>query len=127
MTAILRGTSVYNNYVLTHLQERVSVSPLFCRISLVTPLPPHMSPALAERLPELNQPIGLLVPKQLPELPSIPLELLPSVCTQLNVRYIGPRQVPVRDYETAKAWWGTTLHLQALDEFDGRKSDVALY
>ena len=60
--------------------------------------------AVAEKLPGLEQPMGLLVPKALPDLPQVPLELLPGVITQMGLSYMGEQQVPAQDYQAAKAW-----------------------
>lgn len=71
---------------------------------MTSKIPELLPKAVSERLPELEQHIGLLVPKKLPDIPSVPMELLQSVVTTVDLNYLGQQEISVQDYEAAKAW-----------------------
>lgn len=58
-----------------------------------------------EALPQLEQPLGLLLPKALPpDLPGVPVELVTGLETIFEAQHMGVRSVTLQEYETAKSW-----------------------
>lgn len=86
------------------MRQTADLMHLVCRIALSSQIPPELSRQVAEKLLGLEQQIGLLVPKPLPELPQVPLELLPSVVTTMGLQYAGEGKFSLQQYEAAKAW-----------------------
>ena len=75
-----------------------------CRIVLTPTLPHDCPQAVKDRLREFDQQVGLLVPKPLPDLPRIPLELLPNVVTQMELHYLDKQGLSIEQFKAAKAW-----------------------
>ena len=80
------------------------VGTLLYRVVLTQKLPPNCPQAVADRLHEFDQQVGLLVPKPLPDLPQIPLELLPNVVTQMELHYLGKQELSVEQFKAAESW-----------------------
>ena len=59
---------------------------------------------MAEKLPELEQPLGLLLPQALPELPPIPMQLLPGLVSLMELQHLGPRCISAEDHKAAMLW-----------------------
>lgn len=74
------------------------------RVVLTSTLPPEVPQAIKDRLHEFDQQVGLLVPKPLPDLPRIPLELLPTVVTHMELHYLDKQELTVEQFKAAKTW-----------------------
>ncbi len=72
---------------------------------LDTHVPRDASWRSREALPQLQQPLGLLLPKALPpDLPGVPVELVKGLETSFEVQHLGVREVSPQEYKTAKEW-----------------------
>ena len=59
---------------------------------------------MREALPDLDHPLGLLMPQQMPELPCIAMQLIPGLVTNMDVQPQGVTRVSRKDLEAAQAW-----------------------
>ena len=93
----------------------------YCRLKLTTEVPPteELAKSVAEKLPELEQPLGLLLPQPLPELPPIPMQLLPGLVSLMQLQHLGARRVPVEDHKAAMLWWVALLPWEPCSETVG--------
>lgn len=76
-----------------------------CRLVLDCTPSCEATDAAIERLAEFDQQLALLVPKLLPEIPEIPLELVPGIVTKFRLEYLRMEEMSIKDYEGAQKWF----------------------